>query len=138
MLTLLIGRLTKIRTHIVSNDSIIGVSISSNVILKSSGVMFESGYLPAHFCSNKEFIPAAAKQIDSDTTAAYTIGLVGCIECLREPGTYHWTGFEISAEKVHVVCTRMENFRKILWLWMTGLVERSLELRLTLPLFYQN
>lgn len=126
MLTLLIGRLTKIRTHLVSNERKNGLNKSSNALFKLSWAIFDSGYNPARFCLNKEFIPAASKQIDFDTTAAYTIGLVGCIECLREPGTYHWTSFEISTEKVHVVCTRMENFRKILWLWMTGLVERSL------------
>jgi hypothetical protein len=133
MIPILIGRLTKVRTHPVSNDRKSTVCKSLNAILKSARAEFESGYIPARFCLNKVFTPAAIKQIDFEPIAAYKIGLVGCLECFREPGIYNWTAFEISTKLVHVVCTLMENSRKVLWLRMTGLVERSLELRLALP-----
>lgn len=138
MLTIFISRLATVRTHPVNDDWIISVGKSLNAILKSSGALFVPGYLPARFCSNNEFIPAVSEQINFEFTAAYKIGLVGCVEYFREPGTYHRTTFEISTEIDHALCTRTEIFRKILWLWMTGLVERSLKLRLTLPLGYKN
>lgn len=138
MITIFISRLATVRTHPVNDDWINSVGKSLNAILDSSGALFVPGYLPARFCSNNEFIPAASEKIDFEFATAYKIGLVGCVEYFRESGTYHWTSFEISTEIVHVLCTRTEIFRKILWLWMAGLVERSLELRLTLPFGCRN
>lgn len=138
MISRIIGRFPEVRTHPEIADRQSGLCKPLNSVLVSSMAGLVSGYNHPDYCSKKNIIPAASVQNDFETFVAYTIGLVGCLECFCDSGIYNLTAFEISAKIVYVVCAKMENSRKVLWLWMTGLVERSLELRLALPLGWQS
>lgn len=97
-----------------------------NSIALTATSLFNSECL-THFLSQITDSRAAACVHDEfNTYNAKTIGLVGCVVYFRKSDICNRANSEISTEKGKVAPITKENFRKYLWLLMTGLVERSL------------
>ena len=97
-----------------------------NSVAVNSLALFKSGYLTPRFSQITDSKPTEYILDDFKTYNAKKIGLVGCVVCFRNSGICHQATSEISTEKVQLTLITLENFRKYLWLLMTGLVERSL------------
>ena len=125
MMPTLIRQLTKARPNPVCNRRKSAFCNLLNIVLKSIEVNYATGSTNNFFADRCPASPAYT-YIDFEISNAFTLGLVGCIDCFRKSGIYQMTACEISTEDDHFGGANMENFRKYLWLWMVGLVERSL------------
>jgi len=99
---------------------------SFSAVKKSFEASVEAGYDLIHVDPTIDITLAAGQQINIETVAAHTIGLVEFTEHFRVSGGYPRIAFEVGTEEVHGGLADMDTFRKFLRLVKTGLAERGL------------